>query len=224
MENINSTQNDDYDYLIKLLALGDSSVGKTSLLHRYTDDEFTSKFVSTVGVDFKQKRIVHQSEEADGVLGKTQKLQLQLWDTAGQERFRSLSMAFFRDAMGFLLVYDVTNEQSFLHIRNWVTLLRSHAYCDTPDMILVGNKTDLLEERQVSLKDAEDLAEFLGIPYIETSALSGDNVEKAFDQIVVMVMKRIERSVDKSCLPVRRPAGVSLQQKSESKADSNCWC
>lgn len=181
---------------------GDSSVGKTSLLHRYTDDEFSAKFVSTVGVDFKQKRIVHKSEEENGVLGQSQKLQLQLWDTAGQERcvcirkrwcacvyvgvrnnvcvcvsdcvqiehspnclsfrFRSLSMAFFRDAMGFLLVYDVTNEQSFLHIRNWVTLLRSHAYCDTPDMILVGNKIDLEEHRQVAAKDAEDLAESLG--------------------------------------------------------------
>ncbi|CAO2634355.1 Ras-related protein Rab-27A [Lemmus lemmus] len=101
----------DYDYLIKFLALGDSGVGKTSVLYQYTDGKFNSKFITTVGIDFREKRVVCRG----------QRIHLQLWDTAGQERFRSLTTAFFRDAMGFLLLFDLTNEQSFLNVRNWIS-------------------------------------------------------------------------------------------------------
>uniref|UniRef100_S4RD77 RAB27A, member RAS onco family n=1 Tax=Petromyzon marinus TaxID=7757 RepID=S4RD77_PETMA len=111
----------DYDFLIKLLALGDSGVGKTSLLYNYTDGKFNSKFVTTVGIDFREKRVVYRSENADGITGRGQRVHLQLWDTAGQERFRSLTTAFFRDAMGFLLMFDLTSEQSFLNVRNWMS-------------------------------------------------------------------------------------------------------
>ncbi|CAO2594383.1 Ras-related protein Rab-27B [Lemmus lemmus] len=101
----------DYDYLIKLLALGDSGVGKTTFLYRYTDNKFNPKFITTVGIDFREKRVVR----------KAFKVHLQLWDTAGQERFRSLTTAFFRDAMGFLLMFDLTSQQSFLNVRNWMS-------------------------------------------------------------------------------------------------------
>uniref|UniRef100_A0A1I8FR67 RAB27B, member RAS oncogene family n=1 Tax=Macrostomum lignano TaxID=282301 RepID=A0A1I8FR67_9PLAT len=118
---------DDYDYLIKLLALGNSGVGKTSILYQYTDGVFNARFVSTVGIDFRQKRLLHKSD------GNGQ-------DTAGQERFRSLSTAFFRDAMGFLLVASWT-------FANWLSLLRQNAYCDRADIVLVGNKKDLADLR-----------------------------------------------------------------------------
>nr|CAI5869352.1 unnamed protein product [Callosobruchus analis] len=115
----------EYDYLIKFLALGDSGVGKTSFLYQYTDGLFNTRFISTVGIDFREKRLVilnlvniYQSK------GRNYKIHLQLWDTAGQERFRSLTTAFYRDAMGFLLLFDLTNEQSFLEIRNWIEQLR----------------------------------------------------------------------------------------------------
>ncbi|NWI41518.1 RB27A protein, partial [Picathartes gymnocephalus] len=111
----------DYDYLIKFLALGDSGVGKTSLLYQYTDGKFNSKFITTVGIDFREKRVVYRPNGPDGVGGRGQRIHLQLWDTAGQERFRSLTTAFFRDAMGFLLLFDLTNEQSFLNVRNWIS-------------------------------------------------------------------------------------------------------
>ncbi|XP_048453487.1 ras-related protein Rab-27B isoform X2 [Rhincodon typus] len=122
---VNSTMTDgDYDYLIKLLALGDSGVGKTTFLYRYTENKFNPKFVTTVGIDFREKRLEHY---VGGVNSKTNnpfKIHLQLWDTAGQERFRSLTTAFFRDAMGFLLVFDLTSQQSFLNVRNWISKLQ----------------------------------------------------------------------------------------------------
>ncbi|KAL7980289.1 hypothetical protein Chor_014618 [Crotalus horridus] len=111
----------DYDYLIKFLALGDSGVGKTSFLYQYTDGKFNSKFITTIGIDFQEKRLVYRPNSPDGVSGRGQRIHLQLWDTAGQERFRSLTTAFFRDAMGFLLFFDLTSEQSFLNVRNWMS-------------------------------------------------------------------------------------------------------
>ncbi|CAI5793067.1 ras-related protein Rab-27A isoform X1 [Podarcis lilfordi] len=149
----------DYDYLIKFLALGDSGVGKTSFLYQYTDGKFNSKFITTVGIDFREKRVVYRSNGPDGISGRGQRIHLQLWDTAGQERFRSLTTAFFRDAMGFLLLFDLTNEQSFLNIRNWMSQLQTHAYCENPDVVLCGNKSDLEEQRVVKEEDAKELAE-----------------------------------------------------------------
>ncbi|KAG7169376.1 Ras-related protein Rab-27A-like 2 [Homarus americanus] len=110
----------DYDYLIKFLALGDSGVGKTSFLYQYTENVFQQQFISTVGIDFREKRLIYRG---DGT-GRPQGVHLQLWDTAGQEKFRSLTTAFYRDAMGFLLLFDLTNEQSFLDIRSWLEQLK----------------------------------------------------------------------------------------------------
>uniref|UniRef100_A0A8B9MT52 small monomeric GTPase n=1 Tax=Accipiter nisus TaxID=211598 RepID=A0A8B9MT52_9AVES len=112
----------DYDYLIKLLALGDSGVGKTTFLYRYTDNKFNPKFITTVGIDFREKRVVYNSRGPNGSPGKAFKVHLQLWDTAGQERFRSLTTAFFRDAMGFLLMFDLTSQQTWIYwlLRNCI--------------------------------------------------------------------------------------------------------
>uniref|UniRef100_A0A8C6XZU7 small monomeric GTPase n=1 Tax=Naja naja TaxID=35670 RepID=A0A8C6XZU7_NAJNA len=148
----------DYDYLIKFLALGDSGVGKTSFLYQYTDEKFNSKFITTVGIDFREKRLVYRPNRPDGVSGRGQRIHLQLWDTAGQERFRSLTTAFFRDAMGFLLLFDLTSEQSFLNVRNWMSQLQTHAYCESPDVVLCGNKSDLEGQRVVQEGDAKRLA------------------------------------------------------------------
>ncbi len=145
----------EYDYLIKFLALGDSGVGKTSFLYQYTDNQFNSKFISTVGIDFREKRVVYKSPTN----GRSHRIHLQLWDTAGQERFRSLTTAFFRDAMGFILMFDLTSELSFLNVRNWISQLQTHAYCEDPDIILVGNKIDLEDRRVVDFNRARDFAE-----------------------------------------------------------------
>jgi len=191
-------QNTDYDYLIKFLALGDSGVGKTSFLFQYTDGSFESKFVTTVGIDFREKRVNYRPQGIDS--GRAQRIHLQLWDTAGQERFRSLTTAFFRDAMGFLLVFDLTNEQSFLNIRNWLDQLKQHSYCETPDIVLCGNKVDLDAMRVVTEERAKQTAQTYGLPYVETSAATGHNVDQAVNLLLDLVMKRMEEVVDKNTL------------------------
>uniref|UniRef100_A0A8V0ZSD0 small monomeric GTPase n=1 Tax=Gallus gallus TaxID=9031 RepID=A0A8V0ZSD0_CHICK len=214
----------DYDYLIKFLALGDSGVGKTSLLYQYTDGKFNSKFITTVGIDFREKRVVYRPNGPDGVGGRGQRIHLQLWDTAGQE---SLTTAFFRDAMGFLLLFDLTNEQSFLNVRNWISQLQMHAYCENPDIVLCGNKSDLEDQRMVKEEEAKELAEKYGIPYFETSAANGNNVSKAIDTLLDLIMKRMERCVDKSWIPegvVRSNGHSSTEQLSEEQEKGKCGC
>ncbi|KAK7053118.1 Ras-related protein Rab-27A [Halocaridina rubra] len=213
----------DYDYLIKFLALGDSGVGKTSFLYQYTEGIFQQQFISTVGIDFREKRLIYRG---DGT-GRPQGVHLQLWDTAGQEKFRSLTTAFYRDAMGFLLLFDLTNEQSFLDIRSWLEQLKTHAYCDNPDIILCGNKVDLSDQRIISEQRAKEVAEKFGLHYIETSAATGQNVEAAVNYLLDAVMKRMELAVDSSRLPGRRGRAKTLVQQEDEEAediDTGCSC
>ncbi|XP_069549654.1 ras-related protein Rab-27A isoform X2 [Brachyistius frenatus] len=214
----------DYEYLIKFLALGDSGVGKTSFLYQYTDGKFNSKFITTVGIDFREKRVMYKSTAPGGTSGRGQKIHIQLWDTAGQERFRSLTTAFFRDAMGFLLLFDLTNEQSFLNVRNWMSQLQIHAYCENPDIVLCGNKCDLSDQRAVREDEARELAE--KIPYFETSAANGQNVSQAVDILLDLIMKRMERCVDKSWIPdgTVRANGPANLDISEGSDRSKCAC
>ncbi|CAJ0933137.1 unnamed protein product [Ranitomeya imitator] len=135
-------------------------------------------------------------------------------------RFRSLTTAFFRDAMGFLLLFDLTNEQSFLNARNWISQLQIHAYCENPDIVMCGNKSDLEDQRAVKEEEAKEFAEKYGIPYFETSAADGTNVNKAVDTLLDLIMKRMERCVDKSWIPqgvVRSNGHSSTEQLNEDK-------
>lgn len=158
-----------YDYLFKLLLIGDSGVGKTCLLFRFSEDSFNTTFISTIGIDFKIRTI-----ELDG-----KRVKLQIWDTAGQERFRTITTAYYRGAMGIMLVYDITNEKSFENIKNWIRNIEQHATSDVEKMIL-GNKCDMTDKRQVSKDRGEKLAIDYGVKFLETSAKSGLNVEEAF--------------------------------------------
>ncbi|XP_072570279.1 ras-related protein Rab-27B isoform X1 [Paramormyrops kingsleyae] len=219
-----STMTDgDYDYLIKLLALGDSGVGKTTFLYRYTDNKFNPKFITTVGIDFREKRVVYTATSPCGTTGKTFKVHLQLWDTAGQERFRSLTTAFFRDAMGFLLMFDLTSQQSFLNVRNWMSQLQANAYCENPDIVLVGNKADLADQREVQEKQAKELADKYGIPYFETSAATGSEVDKAVITLLDLVMKRMEQCVDKPAQETDSGEGIS-KLEAISPNEKKCAC
>ncbi|KAM9676899.1 ras-related protein Rab-27B isoform 1-T1 [Dama dama] len=214
----------DYDYLIKLLALGDSGVGKTTFLYRYTDNKFNPKFITTVGIDFREKRVVYNTQGPNGSTGKAFKVHLQLWDTAGQERFRSLTTAFFRDAMGFLLMFDLTSQQSFLNVRNWMSQLQANAYCENPDIVLIGNKADLPDQREVNERQARDLAEKYGIPYFETSAATGQNVEKAVETLLDLIMKRMEQCVEKTHIPDTVNGSSSGKLDGEKPAEKKCAC
>lgn len=214
----------DYDYLIKFLALGDSGVGKTTFLYQYTDGAFNSQFISTVGIDFREKRVVYRPSHYDATSGgRSQRVHLQLWDTAGQERFRSLTTAFFRDAMGFVLLFDLSSEQSFLNIRNWLEQLKTHAYSDNPDIILCGNKADLEDIRVVSEERAKQEAEKFGLPYFETSAATGQNVSKCMESLLELVMLRIQRTVEKGDLPHRRTGSISLVERKRT-SNKGCAC
>ncbi|XP_037007874.2 ras-related protein Rab-27B [Artibeus jamaicensis] len=214
----------DYDYLIKLLALGDSGVGKTTFLYRYTDNKFNPKFITTVGIDFREKRVVYNTQGPSESSGKTFKVHLQLWDTAGQERFRSLTTAFFRDAMGFLLMFDLTSQQSFLNVRNWMSQLQANAYCENPDIVLIGNKADLPDQREVSERQAREMADKYGIPYFETSAATGQNVEKAVEMLLDLIMKRMEQCVEKAQVPDAVNGGNSGKLDGEKAAEKRCAC
>uniref|UniRef100_A0A3Q3DES6 small monomeric GTPase n=1 Tax=Hippocampus comes TaxID=109280 RepID=A0A3Q3DES6_HIPCM len=156
-----------YDYLFKLLLIGDSGVGKTCLLFRFSEDSFNTTFISTIGIDFKIRTI-----ELDG-----KRVKLQIWDTAGQERFRTITTAYYRGAMGIMLVYDISNEKSFENIKNWIRNIEEHASSDVEKMVL-GNKCDMSDRRQVSKDRGEKLAIDYGVKFLETSAKSSLNVEE----------------------------------------------
>merc|ERR1740125_55610 len=159
----------DYDFLFKLVLIGDSSVGKSCLLLRFADDSFTDSYISTIGVDFRFRTIT--------IDGKTVKLQI--WDTAGQERFRTITSAYYRGADGIIMVYDVTSSESFEHVEEWLSEVDRYANENTAKL-LVGNKADLIEEKQVSQETAQSFADKLGISFLETSAKTATNVDAAF--------------------------------------------
>ena len=170
-----------YDFLIKLLLIGDSGVGKSCLLLRFSEDSFTTSYITTIGIDFKIRTI-----ELDG-----KRVKLQIWDTAGQERFRTITTAYYRGAMGILLVYDVTDETSFDNVRNWMTQIEQHA-AENVNRVLIGNKCDVSPtERAVTPAQGQKLAEEYGVPFFETSAKSNTNVEEAFTGIASDIMARM---------------------------------
>jgi Ras-related protein Rab-8A len=169
-----------YDYLIKLLLIGDSGVGKSCLLLRFSDDSFTPSFITTIGIDFKIRTI-----ELDG-----KRIKLQIWDTAGQERFRTITTAYYRGAMGILLVYDVTDERSFNNIRNWFSNIEQHA-SEGVNKILIGNKCDWVEKKLIAKEQGQALADEFGINFLETSAKANINVEEAFFTLARDIKKRL---------------------------------
>ncbi|KAK8791287.1 hypothetical protein WA171_002234, partial [Blastocystis sp. BT1] len=168
-----------FDMQIKLLMIGDSGVGKTCLLMQYASNTFIKTFITTIGIDFKIKTV--------NVCGKTVKLQI--WDTAGQERFRTITTSYVRGSEGILLVYDVTDRNSFESISSWMEQISQHADSSV-NKILIGNKCDLEAQRAVSTEEGKKLAEKFGIPFAETSAQTNTNVDEAFMSLAEAVVKR----------------------------------
>ncbi|EJW85586.1 member Ras oncogene family RAB1A [Wuchereria bancrofti] len=164
-----ASMNPEYDYLFKLLLIGDSGVGKSCLLLRFADDTYTESYISTIGVDFKIRTI--------DLNGKT--IKLQIWDTAGQERFRTITSSYYRGAHGIIVVYDITDQESFNNVKQWLQEIDRYA-CENVNKLLVGNKCDLIIRRAVEHSAAKEYADQLGIPFLETSAKSSTNVEQAF--------------------------------------------
>jgi len=173
----------DYDYLFKLVLIGDSGVGKSCLLLRFADDNFTDSYISTIGVDFRFRTITIDKKT----------VKLQIWDTAGQERFRTITSAYYRGADGIIMVYDVTSSESFDHVEEWLSEVDRYANENT-SKLLVGNKADLIEEKQVPEETAQRFAEKLGISFLETSAKTSTNVDAAFLTMAKELIKNREKA------------------------------
>ncbi|CAA0837468.1 Ras-related protein RABA4d [Striga hermonthica] len=174
--------NQKIDYMFKVVLIGDSAVGKSQLLARFARNKFSSESKATIGVEFQTKTLVidHNTVKA------------QIWDTAGQERYRAVTSAYYRGAVGAMLVYDMTKRQSFDHMARWLEELRAHADKNTAIM-LVGNKCDLGTLRAVPTEDAQEFAERENLYFMETSALQATNVESAFFTILIEIYRIVSK-------------------------------
>eukprot|EP00117_Sycon_ciliatum_P029042 scpid79539/ scgid23216/ Ras-related protein Rab-27A len=209
---LSSQTTGDYDYLIKLLALGDSGVGKTSLLSRFVNGAFDANIGTTIGLDFFERRVTRRGS----------RINLQLWDTSGQERFRSVTSSIYRNAYGYMMVFDLTNEKTFMNIRDWLTTLRENvaSITDDPDVILVGNKVDLHDlhdssEDMVDLAEVQKWADDNDMTFIQTSARTGSGVDAAFNALIEIVMASMEKQLRRK---------LSLPDLTAEQQSSSCRC
>ncbi|KAJ0112798.1 hypothetical protein Patl1_00655 [Pistacia atlantica] len=220
---LNNILHEKIDYVFKVVVIGDSAVGKTQILSRFTKNEFSFDSKSTIGVEFQTRTVT--------IKGKL--IKAQIWDTAGQERYRAVTSAYYRGALGAMLVYDITKRQSFDHVARWVEELRAHAD-NSIRIILIGNKSDLVDLRAVPTEDAVEFAEDQGLFFSETSALNGDNVETAFLRLLeeiysVVSKKELECSNDKTDAAMLKGSKIDVisgpeLEISEMKKLSTCSC
>ncbi|KAI4387120.1 hypothetical protein MLD38_004975 [Melastoma candidum] len=170
------------DYVFKVVLIGDSAVGKSQILSRFARNEFSLDSKATIGVEFQTRTMLIQHKS----------VKAQIWDTAGQERYRAVTSAYYRGAVGAMLVYDITRRQSFDHIPRWLEELRGHADKNIVIM-LIGNKTDLENQRAVPTEDAKEFAEKEGLFFLETSALNATNVETAFLTVLTEIFNIVNK-------------------------------
>ena len=205
-------KDDEYDHLYKIVLIGDSGVGKSNLLSRFTRNEFIYDSKFTIGVEFATRCV-----ELEGKI-----IKAQIWDTAGQERYRAITSAYYRGAIGALLVYDVANAITFSNAKRWLEELREHADRDIV-VLLVGNKKDLTHLRAVTVDNAMNFAAEHKLMFLETSALDNSNVEEAF----MSVLKEVHQTITKRSLdqqqPIRgpstpKPAGQTISISSKPTA------
>ena len=191
--------------------IGDSGVGKSSVLLRFADNTYTESFISTIGVDF-----VRHNQKIKTVDIEHKIFKLQIWDTAGQEKFRTITSSYYRGAHGIIVVFDVTSKDSFMNVSNWMNEITKYA-SDNVNKLLVGNKTDMTDRRVVSYEEAKELADSLGVEYIETSAKTAVGVEESFTKMTKSIKSKIVTS------PGSNPASanVSGQKLTGGKAVHN---
>ncbi|XP_066363997.1 ras-related protein RABA1f-like [Miscanthus floridulus] len=191
---------DDYDYLFKVVLIGDSGVGKSNLLSRFTRNEFSLESKSTIGVEFAT-RSIHVDDKV---------VKAQIWDTAGQERYRAITSAYYRGAVGALVVYDVTRHVTFENVERWIRELKDHTDANIVIM-LVGNKADLRHLRAIPTEDAKSFAEREDAFFMETSALEAMNVEDAFTEVLTQIYRVVsKKALDIGDDPAAPPKGQTI--------------
>ena len=169
---------EEYDFIFKVLLLGNSDVGKSSLILRYVDQVWSDTFVPTIGVDFKVKTLEIDNKQ----------IKMQIWDTAGQERFRNVISSYFRGSHGIFLIYDITNRDSFKNLENWLIEIEKNASQNVLK-ILIGNKSDLVDDREIKTEEGQAFANRNGMKFIETSAKMNTNVNEAFEALAKLMIK-----------------------------------
>ena len=172
-------EDENYEMMFKVVLVGDSFVGKTNIMSKYLKNEFHEDSKATVGVEFGSKQFTIEGHS----------VKAQIWDTAGQERYKAITSAYYKGAKGAFIVYDITRKNSFESVERWVSDVISVADKKIT-IILIGNKSDLEDQRQVTKEEAEEKATKLEIAFMETSALSGDNLEKAFEKMMNEVFQK----------------------------------
>ena len=207
---------DDIDFLLKVVIIGDSGVGKTNLLSRFSSNMFEENTRNTIGVDFSTHDIQ--------INNKTVKVQF--WDTAGQEKYRALSSAYYKNAHGAVIVYDITRKETFDSLNNWLAELREHSVKDI-QIIILGNKSDLEAQRKVTIDDGRKLAQQQGLFFMETSAkLNGDDcVGKSFHVLleeIITKMEKEEKTENKSDLGSVKTKTVLDKKRNNKPKDGSC--
>ena len=178
-----STSNLNFDYLLKFIIIGDSAVGKSNILLRYTNDSFSNEFQATIGVEFGAKNLT--------IDGKTYRVQI--WDTAGQEQFRSITRAYYKNSVCACVVYDITNKTSFENIKSWLEDCKKKCP-KSIYFVLIGNKSDLEEKREVTYEEGSIYAQKNGMIFFETSAKTGQNINEVFIKSTNDIAKNIENN------------------------------
>ena len=213
----NNKENNNYDMIFKIVLIGDSSVGKTNILSKYISDEYDPDTQATIGVELSTKNYTFDNNE----------VKVQIWDTAGQEKYRSITSSYYKGAHGCLLVYDITRKATFENIDKWLAEIKLSSNNEI-NMILIGNKCDLEDKREVSIEEAQNKAKLLNMAFMETSALNGTNVEKAFNELVNNVYQN-NKQIFHQDVNIRiddKDKGVEISQENntEKKSEDGCFC
>lgn len=201
-----STPSSEYDHLFKILLIGNSAVGKSSLILQFVENSWNEIFVPTIGVDFKIKTLNIDDK----------RVKLQIWDTAGQERFKNITAAYYRGALGVMLVYDITDIETFKALNSWLIEIEKNANKNVVKL-LVGNKIDLEEQRKITYQQGSEFAESYGMSFIETSVKNNANVNEAFEklgrEIMVLTANEKEKNIGVSNNKKKKPIDLSKQQE-----------
>ena len=197
---------DIYDLIYKIILVGDSGVGKTNILTRYINNEFSFSTQSTVGVEFSGKMI-----KKDG-----KAIKLQIWDTAGEERYKSITNAYYKGSKGALVVYDISKRTTFENVNKWIDELKLKGSEDIIIM-LVGNKSDLEDKREVQIEEVENKSKLYKIAFCETSAMNGKNIEQVFDSLTDEIMKSVEKAKATELKNIKNSKPIILDEKEDEE-------